>query len=129
MILDTSFLLDLLEGDEAAARKAEKLEERQEQLKLSAATVFELHTGIERSAKPEEEKKKVKEVIDSKQVLEASHETMKKAGKLHGKLINEGSRVQAFDTVIAATSLIHEEALLTRDSDFEEIEGVETEGY
>lgn len=46
MILDTAFVLDLLDGDEGAVRKAEELEENGTAMRLPAMTVTELYIGI-----------------------------------------------------------------------------------
>lgn len=129
MILDTGFLIDLIQGEKAAQKKAEKLEQQDRSLKISSATLFELYTGIERSSKPEEEKEKVKQVLESKTVIDIDKKISKKAGKLNGRLLNDGETIQSFDTLIAATALIHEEKILTHDEDFQKIENLETENY
>lgn len=127
MILDTGFLIDLIQGEETAQKKAEKLEQKNRTLKISSATLFELYTGIERSSKPEEEK--VKHVLESKTVIEIDKKTSKKAGKLNRNLLNEGETIQSFDTLMAATALIRQEKLLTPDEDFQKVENLETENY
>jgi predicted nucleic acid-binding protein len=129
MILDTGFLIDLIQGEKAAQKKAEKLEQQDRSLKISSATLFELYTGIEKSSKPEEEKEKVKQVLESKTVIDIDKKISKKAGKLNGRLLNDGETIQSFDTLIAATALIHEEKILTPDEDFQKIENLETENY
>lgn len=130
MILDTDFLVNLIQGDKEAHRKAEELEEKDIQQKISTATVFELYNGVVRADKPEEEKQKVMKVVDSKQELDATSEIMKKAGKIHGKQINKGKRLPSFDTIIGATAIVHEETLLTRDkTDFQRIKGVNIQTY
>lgn len=129
MILDTGFLIDLIQGEKSARRKAEELEQQNNTLKISSATLFELYTGIERSSKPEKEKEKVKQVLESKTVIEIDKKISKKAGKLNGSLLNDGETIQSFDTLIAATALIQQEKLLTPDKDFQKIENLETENY
>lgn len=129
MILDTGFLIDLIQGEKTAQKKAEKLEQKNKTLKISSATLFELYTGIERSSKPEEEKEKVKQVLESKTVIEMDKKISKKAGKLNGSLLNDGETIQSFDTLIAATALIQQEKLLIPDEDFQKVENLETETY
>lgn len=46
MILDTSFLVDLMRGDEAAVENAQELEENLVQQRLSPMTLFELYYGV-----------------------------------------------------------------------------------
>jgi predicted nucleic acid-binding protein len=129
MILDTNFLIDLIQGDEDAVQKAEELEEQNASLKVSSATIFELHTGIERSEKPERQKEKVRDVIDSKKVVPNNEKISSRAGRIHGKLVNQGERIQSFDTIVAATAIQEEEKLLTNDRDFQKIDEVGVENY
>lgn len=129
MILDTNFLIDLIQGDEDAIRKAEELEKRNVSLKVSSTTIFELYTGIERSNKPERQKEKVRDVVDSKNVVPNGEKISSRAGRIHGKLINQGERIQSFDTVIAATAIQEGEKLLTNDRDYSKIDEVELENY
>lgn len=130
MIADTSFIIDLIQGDEKAIEEAKRLEKDGEPLKLSAATVFELYTGVARSDKPSEEKKRVLEVIGSKQVLDTDEKVMKKAGMIHGNLINEGKRIGTFDCIIAASARVREEELITgNEKDFEKIPELRIKSY
>lgn len=116
MIVDTCFIIDLIEGDDGAVQKAEELESSNSTVTLSSATVFELFTGVARCDKPQKEKDKILEVIASKNVVEADKKIMEKAGRLHGKLISQGTRISAFDCIVGATSIIAEEPILTRNT-------------
>ena len=129
MILDTNFLIDLIQGDEDAMQKAEELEKQNASLKVSSATIFELYTGIERSNKPERQKKKVRDVVDSKKVVPINEKISSRAGRIHGELVNRGERIQSFDTIIAATAIQEGEKLLTNDKDYSKIDEVEVENY
>lgn len=130
MILDTSFVVDVIQGEEAAVAKARQIENQHIAEKLAAVTLFELHTEIMRCDKPEKEKKEVLEVINSKEVVEADQEIMKQAGRLHGRLIKQGKRIGSFDCMIAATAISLGETLLTRnETDFERIEFLAWEMY
>lgn len=130
MILDTSYLIDLIQGDEEAVKKAKELEKNNINQKISSVTLFELHNGIKQSSKPKDEKEKVKEVLDSKNCIEAGEKIMRKAGKINGRLLNEGDRIETFDSMIAATAVIKGEKVLTRNTKhFERIENLEVENY
>ncbi|MFP4185691.1 MAG: PIN domain-containing protein [Thermoplasmata archaeon] len=130
MILDTCFIIDLIEGDEGAVQKAEELEKSNQSMTLSSATVFELFTGVTRCDKPEEEKEKILEVIESKRVVEADKNIMKKSGKLHGDLIEKGDRISAFDCMIGTTAVIEGEPILTRNKkEFDRIHGITVKQY
>ena len=129
MLLDTSFLIDLMDGDEGAVEKARKLESDLVQQRLSAMTLFELYYGIARATDSEAEGKKIKDVLASKPVHPADTAVMRKAGRLSGELQNDGSPVGDGDVIIGATAAVVEEPVLTRNvDDFERLD-VEIETY
>lgn len=69
-------------------------------------------------------------VLGSKPAYSADEAVMKKAGRIDGRLASEGRAIGMGDTVIAATALVHEEPVLTRNVDhFERIDSVEIESY
>lgn len=129
MLLDTSFLIDLMNGDEQAVEKARKLERDLVQQRLSSMTLFELYYGVARSDQSDEERRKVETVLSSKPVYPADTAVMRKAGRLSGELVNDGTPVDDGDVIIAATADIVEEPVLTRNvEDFERL-GVDVEMY
>jgi tRNA(fMet)-specific endonuclease VapC len=129
VLLDTTYLIDLMNGDEAAVEKARELEANLVQQRLSAMTLFELYHGIARSGKAEAERREVENVLASKPVHPADATVMRKAGRLSGRLMNEGDAVADGDVIIGATAEIVDEPVLTRnDADFERL-GVAVETY
>jgi hypothetical protein len=129
MILDTTFLHDVMHGDEEAVEKARKVEE-EGTVRLSAMSVYELFYGVGYTDKSRTELRKVESVIGSKQVLPADTEVMRKAGKIDGRLSRNGEKVGQGDVVIGATALLHDERVLTRNLDeFERIPDLEVEAY
>lgn len=58
MILETSFVIDLMSQQPDAVRKFWELQEQKENLFITTPTIFELWSGIVRSSKPDAEKKK-----------------------------------------------------------------------
>jgi hypothetical protein len=129
MILDTTFLHDVMHGDEEAVEKARKVEE-EGTVRLSAMSVYELFYGVGYTDKSQTELRKVESVIGSKQVLPADTEVMRKAGKIDGRLSRNGEKIGQGDVVIGATALLHDERVLTRNLDeFERIPDLEVEAY
>jgi predicted nucleic acid-binding protein len=129
MLLDTSFLIDLMNGDEDAVEKAGELEADLVQQRLSSMTLFELYYGIARATDPETERETVESVLASKPVHPADTAVMRKAGRLAGELQNEGAPVGDGDVIIAATADIVAEPVLTRNvEDFDRL-GVDIETY
>lgn len=60
MLLDTTFLIDLMNGDEGAVAKARELENDLVQQRLSAMTLFELYYGVARTSQIEAEVRRSK---------------------------------------------------------------------
>lgn len=129
MLLDTSFLIDLLNGQEGAVEKAKELEANLVQQRLSAMTLFELYYGVARASRSEAERETVESVLASKPIHPADTAVMRKAGRLSGELANDGTPIGDGDVIIAATAQIVDEPVLTRnESDFERL-GVDIESY
>ena len=129
MLLDTSFLIDLMDGDPTAVEKAEEIERNLIQQRLSSMTLFELYYGVSRSDRSEQERRQVESVLASKPVHPADTAVMRKAGAFSGRLANEGSPVDDGDVVIAATADVVGEPVLTRNvADFDRL-GVDIESY
>lgn len=129
VLLDTSFLIDLMNGDEDAIAKARELEANLIQQRLSSMTLFELYYGIERSNQSEAEREKVENVLSSKPVHPADTAVMRKAGRLSGQLVNKGNTVDDGDVVIGATADVVDEPVLTRNIDDFDRLGVDVETY
>ncbi|MGQ0535406.1 MAG: PIN domain-containing protein, partial [Methanobacteriota archaeon] len=115
MIVDTSFLIDLLRGDTPALNLLERLEESSEALRVPAPCLFELWEGIERSRHPPREAERVNAILQGFPIvgLEARHAT--RAGKLSGAMIRKGLRPDPLDVLIAGVALEEGERVVTRD--------------
>jgi len=51
LIADTTFLIDLMVGDEAAVEKAREIESKNIPISVTAPSVFELYVGLSLSKK------------------------------------------------------------------------------
>jgi hypothetical protein len=129
VLLDTPFLIDLMNGDDGAVEKARELETDLVQQRLSAMTLFELYYGSARSNQSEAEREKIENVLASKPVHPADSAVMRKAGRLSGELMNDGDAVGDGDAIIGATAAVLEERVLTRNVDDFERLGVDVETY
>lgn len=129
MLLDTSFLIDLMNGDDGAVETARELETDLVQQRLSAMTLFELYYGIARATDSETERETVEEVLASKPIHPADTAVMRTAGRLSGELHNEGTPVGDGDVIIGATADVVAEPVCTRNvEEFERLD-VEIETY
>lgn len=130
MIEDTSFIVDLLRGDDRALQLLDIVEGERRPERVSAVTVLELYEGIRQSDAPEAEKRRVLSVLDSKQVLPADHGVMRRAGTLSGDLFVAGTSIDREDCVVAATALGLGEPVITRNADhFRRVDGLEVRTY
>ena len=129
MLLDTSFVIDLLDGDDGAVEKARELETDLVQQRLSSMTLFELYYGVARATDSAVERETIEAVLASKPIHPADTAVMRKAGRLAGELQNDGTPIGDGDVIIGATAQVLEEPVLTRNvEDFERL-GVEIEPY
>jgi predicted nucleic acid-binding protein len=129
VLLDTSFLIDLMNGENGAVETARELEADLVQQRLSSMTLFELYYGVARATDSRAEREEVEAVLASKPVHPADTAVMRKAGRLAGELQNDGTPVGDGDVIVGATAAVVEEPVLTRNvEDFERL-GVDVETY
>lgn len=126
MILDTAFVLDLLDGDEEAVRKAEELEESGTPMRLPAMTVTELYIGIGTGVAGKKERRQIQRIIEALPFVPMDIALSQRAGRLLGE---SGNSVGKGDAAVAAAAEREGEPVLTRNiEDFEKL-GVAVESY
>lgn len=130
MIQDTSFIVDLLRGDDDATRLLDILEREARPQKVSAVTVLELYEGVARSQTPAAKADRILDVLATKHVVAADDAVMRKAGRLSGDLIGRDEQIEREDCVIAATALLNDETVVTRNVDhFERVDDLDVRTY
>lgn len=130
MILDTSFIIDLMENDEGALERKQALSEKNEAYGVGAATIFELWSGIACSKKSQEEKSKVLKALAGLNIISMSPAIAEKAGEVHGSLVKEGNAIDHIDAMLAATAILENQTMLTRNvKHFSRVKGLRIESY
>lgn len=130
MILDTSFLIDVMNSDEAALAKVDEIEAAGRPQTVPAMTLQELYIGVGASDLPEDERRRIESVLASRPVIPTSEAIARRAGRLDGELRRAGERVNLGDATVAATGLVRDEPVVTGDSKhFSRIPGLAIEGY
>ena len=115
-LLDTSFLIDLINGEE---RVSEIHEDTRGEQATSTVCVYELSKfdGFEASS------------VEEKRVLRFSSEDASTAGEVYRSLEEKGEPVGETDTMIAGVALSRGLTLVTRDRGFEKVEALDTLTY
>ncbi|RZN44118.1 MAG: type II toxin-antitoxin system VapC family toxin [Methanophagales archaeon ANME-1-THS] len=130
MILDTSFLIDLMRTDSGAVRKLIELEKNEIAQEITAPTLYELYVGITLCDKPEKEKRKVLDTLTSTNILNLDAKSAEKAGEVQGRSIKEGMMIAPEDAMTAGIALLNEEIILTRNVEhFSHIKDLKIETY
>lgn len=130
MILDTCFIIDVLHKEKAAIEKLKELNMAQEPQIITTVSVFELFTGIVQYARPEDERAKVMEIINSQIIVPLDIASAMKGGKVDGYLTKKGHKIDQQDSMIAGIALTRKEKILTRNiKDFSKIPGLQVETY
>lgn len=130
MILDTTFLVDLLRGDRAARAKAVELEAAPRPLRIPAPALYELWEGVELARNPPKEMSRVREVLEDYTVLALEPRHAMRAGTLSGALLRRGITLDDVDALIAGAALEERSAVLTRNvKDFRRVPDLDVETY
>lgn len=130
MLLDTCFLVDLLRDAGAAKKKAEELDDEISVKAVSCITALELWRGALRCTKKEEEMKKIDELLHTVLQYPLGEQEAKKAAEIEVDLLQKGEIIDWEDILIAATALVHNKPLLTRNiKHFSKIQGLQIEKY
>ena len=123
MIVDTSFVLDIIDDDAAALKKERELEAESVPLVIPSMTVLELYIGVGKIATTREEGQKVEAVLDSYPLADMTPSISRRAGRLLGERMadageGEGPGIGKGDAAVAATALERDEPVLAGDRHF-----------
>lgn len=129
MILDTTFVVDLIKNQEFALSKLKQLEKENIPYAIASPTIFELWSGLISLEKSEKEKLKVVSLINEQIIFALDAKSAEESGKIDGWLIRNGKMIQPEDCMIAGIAKNNNKTLLTRDSHFDRIGGLKIEKY
>lgn len=131
MILDTSSLLDLFVGDDAAFERGEALQQRGTLQRVPVPVVMELQYGVEATGSTEEARN-VRNALRLPPTVRPDAEMVRHAGTLLARADRAAggeSGVEKLDAMIAAVASILDEPVLTdNETDFRTL-GVAVETY
>ena len=130
MIADTSFLIDIMENDPSAVKKAGEIEGSGQTLSVGAPTIFELYVGLSLSKKPEEETRKIVDVLSALPQYPLDFASASSGGVIYGMKMRTGFKMDPEDAMIAGIARTYKEKIVTRNvKHFRGIDGVSVETY
>ena len=129
MILDSTFLIDVLRGERAVEKLVEQLDTSGTPF-VSAVTVMELYEGVHLADATESERAAVEQLLEDLTELPFDRECALQAGRINAQLLSNGEPVDETDVMIAATGLVNDQPIVTRNVEhFERIDGVTVVSY
>lgn len=124
--LDTTFLLDYLDGVQATADYLD--EHAGKPFFAPTLALFEVYRGAARTA-GEEGVERVASALDWVEPLPLTDAATREAAVIEAELLDSGRRVNLGDTLIAGVCRHSGARIVTRDSDFARVSGLDVESY
>lgn len=115
MLLDTSFLVDLLGGAPEAQELAVELDRLGETLRIPSPCAFELWVGASMALDPKEEVLRLQRLLSSYESVPLDSEAARRAGELQGELGRRGTPLGTVDAEVAGIAIGRGEILVTAD--------------
>ncbi len=127
ILLDTDICIEILRKNEKVITSRGKYND---DIGISFITVGELFYGAERSSKPEKNMKLIEEFLITINILHSDIAIMIKFGELKAYLKNNSTLLPDADLLIAASTFIKAEKLITGNvKHFERIPNLSTENW
>ncbi|ESP89722.1 PIN domain-containing protein [Candidatus Halobonum tyrrellensis] len=126
MLLDSTFLIDLLNCDTDAIDRLDDLADAATPVSFSVLTAFEVGVGLSGATQRE----RYDRVTDAMTVMPLTHADAQRATVIQRTLQSQGAAIGSIDALIAGTALERDEAVLTRNVDeFERVADLVVESY
>lgn len=128
MLLDSTFIHDLVRGDTAATERLDELVAERADVAVSALTVFEVGVGLRGDA--QQYREAYYETLDAIERHPLGDREARTAVRIQHDLLGRGERIGAVDVLIAGTAIAHDVPVLTRNvGEFERVDGLAVETY
>lgn len=127
-LLDTDICIHAIKAKDAGLRA--KFSDNHDALAISTVTLSELLYGAEKSARPERNRRVVKDFAARVDVLGFDHECAAHTGDIRAALARLGTPIGAYDVMIAATARAHGLIMVTNNiREFERVDGLRVETW
>ncbi|MBX3063518.1 MAG: type II toxin-antitoxin system VapC family toxin [Anaerolineae bacterium] len=120
-LLDTSIVIDALNGDSSIQQH---LEETDSRIFMSVIVIGELFFGAYKSGRVQVNLESIATLLTDYRVLGCNQLTSQHYGQIKQQLMAKGRPIPENDIWIAATAVQHDFTLVTRDAHFSEITGL-----
>lgn len=124
--LDTTFLLDYLDGVEATAEFLAEYEE--EAFVAPALALFEVYRGAARAGN-REQVDRVRSSLDWVEPLPVDDAAAREAALVEAELLADGQPINLGDVLLAGVCRNHGTPIVTRDDDFERVPDLDVLTY
>lgn len=121
-LLDTNVVIAILEEESAALAAIEAT--GTEPLLVPATVLGELYFGARKSARIDENTRRIESFTSEADVLPSDSDTARLYGEIKDALRRKGRPIPDNDIWIAAVALQHDLVLASRDAHFEHVEGL-----
>lgn len=121
-LLDTNIVIALLEGEPAVLSNLDYAE----QVFVPAITIGELFFGAAKSNRPDENTARIERFASGRAIVVSDLDVARQYGIIKQRLKQKGRPIPDNDIWIAAAAKRHGMLLVTRDTHFAQVEGLET---
>lgn len=130
MLVDTSFVIDVMLNDKGAVEKAKDLTGASVPLVVGTPTIFELYIGVGLSVRSSEEREKILRILKSLTQLPLDAPSATRAGLVYAGKVRDGSKIDPADAMLAGIAIENHQHILTRNvSDFSGVPDLTIESY
>lgn len=129
MLLDSTFIHDLVREDDAAVAKLQELVDNETSVTISPLTVYEVGVGLRGDAAGLRER--FQGVVDDVDTAPLGSRQADRALTIQHRLLDRGERIGAVDVLLAGTAAtLSDPRVLTRNVDeFERVDAIDVETY
>lgn len=125
-VLDTTFLVDYLDGVDATAAFLASHEDAP--LFAPALSLFEVYRGAARTGGRDQLERAI-DALDWVDTLPLNEPAAREAALVEADLLDAGNRVNLGDALIAGICRHHDARIVTRDTDFDRVADLPVETY
>lgn len=131
MILDTEFVISISKDAPGATTLAAELEAESVPTRVPTIVIEELYVGVGAGEQSNANARKYEALVANKPLVSLDENIARRAGALRGQHLASDAKADlgTADAIVAATGLAYNEAVVTNDRDFQDVEGLAVETY